>query len=583
MDKTIDRINDHLWNLRTFIAWSRSGPDPGILDKYGGQITSVPLSEANADMERRFSYNERLLMAGKVTDIPELNTSWPLLELKTEDDVFAAQVEFLDTAGVRITARPQRVYPYRTAAAQTIGWVGPPQAGDKALFSGDSLGRYLSDELCGREDGTEHVCEAILRGRRGERAHDIEGRLMKQTFPVSGRDVRLTIDIELQGRIEQHLLDCSFNPNCGAPSAVVVMDIDTSEVLALVSVPVFDLNDVRSGYERLASDPKLPLLNRAINRQYPPGSVVKPLILVAGLETGSISPEQVISCPSSQPRNGWPGCWIYNQFRVGHDDVWSGQGGNYSRNAVRGSCNIYFSQLAERIEPRLLQWWLYAFGYGRPVKLAPDLPITSPATGARDLRQAPGRISTAAAEGDVWSFEQIPSLQRNERRYFGIGQGSLRVTPLQVAGSMAALARGGIYRPPRLFIERNKSAFGAGGSDLVGHGEAERLQISKRFVEIVLDGMEAAVSEPGGTAYEQFAPAAFGQYGVRVYGKTGSTERPDHAWFAGLAVDVRGLGITVVVVVEGAQRGSADAAPIGRDIIEFCMEAGYLEGSHLNY
>jgi cell division protein FtsI/penicillin-binding protein 2 len=167
-------------------------------------------------------------------------------------------------------------------------------------------------------------------------------------------------------------------------------------------------------------------------------------------------------------------------------------------------------------------------------------------------------------------------LEKIERRYFGIGQGSLRASPLQVAGAMAALARGGVYRPPVLVVERTERPGGAGDSGEGGGGQ--RLEISERTVAIVLDGMEAAISEPGGTAYEQFAHADFARYGLRVYGKTGSTERPDHAWFAGFAVDRGGRGVVVVVVVEGAQRGSSDAAPIGRDVIDFCLEAGYLGG-----
>jgi cell division protein FtsI/penicillin-binding protein 2 len=93
---------------------------------------------------------------------------------------------------------------------------------------------------------------------------------------------------------------------------------------------------------------------------------------------------------------------------------------------------------------------------------------------------------------------------------------------------------------------------------------------------MVREGMRAIVEEPGGTAYPEFANAGFGAQGIRVYGKTGSTERPEHAWFAGFAVDSSGRAVAVAVLVEGGKRGSSDAAPLGRDILHFCVQAGYI-------
>jgi len=163
-------------------------------------------------------------------------------------------------------------------------------------------------------------------------------------------------------------------------------------------------------------------------------------------------------------------------------------------------------------------------------------------------------------------FEDLPPLKASERRYFGIGQGNLRVTPLQVANAMAAIARGGVYKPPRLF---------AGEPNVPDIGRVN-LDISAETMDVVRDGMAAVVGEPGGTAYNVFAYSGFGREGVRVYGKTGSTEAPDTAWFAGFAEDGAGRKIALAVVVEGGQHGSSDAAPLGRDIISFCIEAGYL-------
>jgi len=102
------------------------------------------------------------------------------------------------------------------------------------------------------------------------------------------------------------------------------------------------------------------------------------------------------------------------------------------------------------------------------------------------------------------------------------------------------------------------------------------LNISTQTLDVVYDGMSAVVNETGGTAYTRFAEAPLTQYGVHVYGKTGSTEQPDHAWFAGFATDSSGRKLAISVLVEGGKRGSHDAAPLAREILRFCINAGYL-------
>jgi penicillin-binding protein 2 len=565
IEARIRTINDRTWNLRSFLAWVRSGPDPSILAKYNGQIDSVPESEALADFEQKFpDEDERLLRIAGVDYIAEMDKSWPLLELETDDDIFTAQLEFLDIEGVSILPKAHRVYPYGSVAAQTIGWVGPAtQKEDLELFEGDKLSRYLSDEVCGRDDGTEYVCETLLRGRRGQVVYDIDQELVDRTDSEFGEDVTLTLDIGLQERIEEYLADCGHNTNCQAPMAAVVIDVSTNDILALVSMPVFDLNHIRQNYGAALGDPNEPLRNRAINKQYPPGSVVKPLILIAGLESRKIAADEVISCPAKKAPAGWPSCWLYNRFSwMCHDD----KGPNYARNAVKGSCNIYFSRLANRIEPSVLQGWLYAFGYGREIPLSPA--AVRDGKQGRDLRQAAGVISSSKPEGPASFLEQLPILAAGERRYFGIGQGNLRATPLQVANAMAGIARGGLYETPRLFIEDAHETNTESGS--------VDLNISAATLEVVREGMSAVVNEPEGTAYNEFAPAGFGLQGIEVFGKTGSTEAPDHAWFAGFAEDGAGRAVAVAVVVEGGQHGSSDAGPLARDIIQFCADAGYI-------
>jgi penicillin-binding protein 2 len=563
IENRIQAINDKTWNSRTFLAWRRNYLDQNILKKYNNEITNIPASAAIADFKKKEpNRNRRLLLTAKVDDIPDMNKNWPLLELKTDDDIFTAQFEFLNIDGISILPKAQRFHPYGSVAAQTIGWVGPAtQKEDIKLFENDKLSSYLSDEVCGREDGAEYVCETILRGRRGEVVYDIDRQLVKQTETRFGKDVSLTLDIELQQRIEEYLADCNLNPNCKAPMAAAVIEVVSGDILALVSMPKFDLNRARYDYDVLKNDPNKPLINRAIYKQYPPGSVVKPLILIAGLEAGKITPDEIISCPAKKAPRGWPSCWLYNKYPwTSHDDKWQ----NHARNAIKGSCNIYFSRLANRIDPLVLQQWLFNFGYGHKIPLVPTaVRETGP---NRNLRQAQGQISNIPPRSTISHLEQLPPLEKSERRYFGIGQGNLRATPLQVANAMAAIARGGLYKHTRLFMGNTDDPKFASTS----------LNISPETLDIVRDGMSAVVNEAGGTAYNEFAPAGFDEQGINVYGKTGSTEKPDHAWFSGFAEDSAGHSIAIAVVVEGGQHGSSDASPLARDIIQFCIDAQYI-------
>ncbi|MCX5645824.1 MAG: penicillin-binding transpeptidase domain-containing protein [Phycisphaerae bacterium] len=564
----IKALNDAFWNTRSFLAWVRGSPDPNLIAKYK-TLNSVPLPEALAHFERQYpDHAERTKRITKVdvNDIPDLNQTLTLVDLKTEEDVFEAQLALLDVDDVQILPTGHRYYPYRSAAAQTIGWVGQAtQPRDVNAFKDDPLARYRQGEVCGREDGVEYVCESILRGRRGEIVHDIDGRLVRETETEFGQDVQLTLDIELQRQIEQRLTDPKINPDYAqAPMAGAIIDVRSGDILALVSLPSYDLNAARYQYDTLRKDPNRPLINRTINFSlYPPGSVAKPVVLIAGLESGAITPEETISCPATPAPPGWPDCLIYRKDKVGHNSSWV----NKARNAIKGSCNVYFSHLADRIEPRVLQEWFFRFGYGREVPLPYPEP---PSSGSipRRLRQASGQIGStlASAYADIESVDQLPPLFERDRKMFGIGQGNFRVTPLQVANAFATLARRGRFLPPRLFLSPESPPA----------AEPNDLPISPTTLDVVYDGMYAVVNERGGSAYNAFTGSGLTQHGVKVYGKTGSTERPYDAWFAGFAEDQEGRKIALAVVVEGGQRGGGDVGPLAREILQLCVQQGYL-------
>lgn len=553
--------NEQIWNMRAFQAWRHNCPKSELLKKYNNPL-EVKKSEFLTDFENHFpDANERLLLVAK-ENISEMHESLSLMELKTEDDIFTAQLEFMNIDGVEIVPTAKRLYPYGSSAAQTIGWVSPAHNEDKKIFADDKFLRYLGGELCGRR-GAEYICESILRGRRGEIFYDIDGN-ESLTENQPGKDVRLTLDIELQKKIESFFSEYEHDPNCGQGISAVVIEISTGEILAMLSLPSFDLNRARYDYDHLISDGNTPIINRAINKTYPPGSSVKPLILIAALQSGKITPYETISCSAAQKTpEGWPQCWITKKYSwLGHDEQFAAEGGNTARNAIRGSCNIYFSRLADRIEPEVLQRWLFDFGYGRQI-LSTPAEIANGKYNRRFL-QAAGTISSSNPKHAVTTFEQIPPLQERERKMFGIGQGNLWATPLQITNAIAAIARGGLFEEPRLFIEKDVKA------------EAVSLGLKQQTIDTIYDGMYAVVNKVNGTAYNVFLGNNFSRQDVKVYGKTGSTERPDNAWFAGFAKDSTSRGIAVAVVVEGGQHGSSDAAPLARQIIQFCIDSGYL-------
>ncbi len=560
LEEKIKAKNDQVWNLRLFQAWRENCFKSELFQKHKDNLFAVKLSDFTSDFESFFpNADDRLLLVTR-QDIAEMHDSLSLLELITDNDIFTAQLEFMNIDGVEIVPGAKRIYPYTTVAAQTIGWVSPAHEQDKDLFEDDKFSRYLIGELCGRR-GIEYVCESILRGKRGEIFYDIDGNEIRTENEV-GRDVRLTIDIQLQQSIEKFLVEYPHDPNCKPGISAVVIDVSSGDILALVSLPTFDLNRARYDYDRLINDTNEPMINRAIYKTYPPGSSVKPIILTAGLETFAITPDIPISCPAHKPEEGWPQCLLNRQHPYfGHDMQFESEGGNIARNAIRGSCNIYFSRLADRINTEKLQLWLYNFGYGRKI-LFPPSSLSDP-NAQRNFLQAQGSISSSRPDLIIQSPNDLPPLNSTEKRYFGIGQGNLWATPLQVTNAMATIARKGLFQMPRLFIEQTQP-------------EYTDLHLAPSTINTIYDGMHAVVYEIHGTAYTAFRDNDFFRKDVTVYGKTGSTESPENACFAGFAKDNSAKAIALAVVVEGGQRGSSDAAPLAKQIIQFCIDEGYL-------
>lgn len=549
----IEAINQRIWELGRFVWWKRRNP-AGDFQTYQRQRDQIdPAVIVRMDLQ-------------------EMRQFYPLVELDSRQ-LLEAQRVIDQLEGVVIRPEKRRYYPYGSAACQLIGWVASARPEQLPQLTDDEFVRYLEGETAGK-DGIEQAFEPLLRGRRGQVVYDKDGKEISRIEPEFGADVPLTLDIDLQQAIEQMFSDPQQNPNADRSCAAVVLDGATGDILAAVSTPVFDLNRVRQEYSRLAADRAAPLVHKALERNYPPGSTVKPLILAIGLEDKKVLPDEIISCPYQPPPSGWPRC-LMQRMGYCHDARWEGEGGNNAVNAMRGSCNIYFSHVAHRLKSRTLQAGLFMFGYGQAV-LKLQLPewfvwrYPEWSDWPCQLRQAHGNLVDRLQLAPAASLSDVPPLRNEwERRFWGIGQGNLRVTVLQAGAALAALARGGVYKPPRLVLD---------SADPFNERSQRLLALSATTIQTVKKGMWAVVNRDGGSAYRVFhqPKSELFEQGITIYGKTGSTERPEHAWFECFAEDTAGRLIVVVVLVEGGNRGADDAAPLGHSILRLCSQRGYL-------
>ncbi|MCJ7545122.1 MAG: hypothetical protein MUP47_11290, partial [Phycisphaerae bacterium] len=385
----------------------------------------------------------------------------------------------------------------------------------------------------------ERKCEDLLRGHRGNRRlHRITGAALSETPAQNGRDVHLTLDIALQQE-----LAALIPPRTSG--CIVVLSLPEGHVLAMVSVPGYDLNTYRESFAKLARDDLFfPLRHRAVSQLYAPGSTAKPIAALAGLGSGAIGLQTVFTCegyfnPSDTTKFR---CWT----------VARGMGGHGSLNVVEGlkhSCNVFFYHVGQEVGGPEMARWFGEFGFTSP----PGLGLPEERAGIVDATPGVG-----------------------ESRLLAIGQGPVAVTPLHVANAMATIARDGLFRAPALVLEDARE---------VG---SHQLALTGEQVAAVKEGMHKVVDEPGGTAYKVFHGEDAEPLGIEVCGKTGTAtmaalktssgqrREGDMAWFAGFA-PYRDPQIAFAVVLEYVEGGGgANAGPVAREAIRACMKRGYL-------
>ncbi|MGB0166164.1 MAG: penicillin-binding protein 2, partial [Luteibaculum sp.] len=436
-------------------------------------------------------------------------------------------------------SRTLRTYPYRIAA-HVLGYVGEVSPGML-----DENPYYRKGDYIGY-NGIEKFYEPVLRGRRGVRYVVVDVHNNTQgaykggaydTLPVSGENIQLTLDAELQKYAEDLLV--------GKRGAVVAIEPETGEILALANNPKYDPNlligRVRSAnYNKMLRDTLKPLFNRALMARYPPGSTFKLINGLIGLEEGVIDAETRYSC-----RQGY----YFNGGKVGCHAHSSPVSFLYS---VTTSCNAYYCNvfknlmdLGDETEKNYKRWRSYLTEFGLGKKLGVDLPSENsgfiPETSYYDKFYGRNR----------WKGLTIISL--------AIGQGEIGVSPLQMANMCATIANRGHYFTPHLI----KSFQSSPDSLPPQYRVKNKVDIDSVYWEMVVEGMANVVERGTGRR-------AYISKEISVCGKTGTAQNPhgkDHSIFIAFAPKDNPK-IAVAVYVENVGFGSTWAAPIASLVIE---------------
>jgi penicillin-binding protein 2 len=465
----------------------------------------------------------------------------PLLLRKDipEATMVAVEERRLDLPGVSLRVRPIRAYPSGGVAANLLGYVSEV---NQAQLAREEYRDFRPGENLGQA-GVERRYDGFIRGVDGGEQIEVDARgrvlrLVNRTEPRSGSNVHLTIDKRLQDAAE-----AAF---AGKKGAVVAMNPTSGEILVMVSRPSYDPNlfaQRLSGedWQRIAGDAGHPLQNRAYQAQYPPGSIFKLIVAIAGLESGALTPETKFHCPGS-----------YHLGNVKFD-CWK-KGGHGTQDlfgAIVHSCNVYFYQAGLRVGIDETVKVARAFGLGEP----PGLGLGDEVRGHLPDPQPRRRGQPGWSAGNTLVAS--------------IGQGPVVTSPMQLLAMVAAIANGGnIYKP---YVLRKITTT---GGEVLEEYEPElvrKVQVNPETLAFVRRAMLGVVD--GGTGARSRVP------GVPIGGKTGTAQvvkkgetkgqaaLKDHAWFVSFA-PVDNPTLAVVVLVENGGFGGQVAAPIAKAIYE---------------
>ena len=519
-----------------------------------GAVAGMPFQKVKKEIKDQTA----LLPASPVT-----------LEQKVDKDLVYYLRERQDKfPGVSAEQVYVRDYPDGTLGAHLFGYVSE--------INEDQLKEQVYDGLEPGDrigaTGLESQYDNVLRGRNGavrvqvDASGEPRGRELSRVNPVSGDNLKLTIDEKIQAAGEQALLA----EGGGKPGAFVVMKVDDGSILGMGSYPTFDPSlytpPVSSKtVENLANNETKPLLNRATQASYVTGSTFKLITATAALEDGLRTPDSVFDDQGSFMFAGreWRNAGAEPYGPVNMVD------------ALRVSSDVFFYDVgisAERVYEKtgkeVIQDWASKYGFGQPTGL--DLP-----------GEGGGLIPTPEWRNQLYKDAQKPNSfggtdaiypQETNRPWtvgddmnLSVGQGDLGATPLQLAVAYAAMGNGGDVVRPHLALEAEDP--NGAVTQTFDPAPSRHIDISETTRSTIMEGLREAANEPGGTSYGVFGGAGFP---IEIAGKTGTAEKtfplPDQSWYAALA-PFNNPKYVVVVTVEGGGFGADTAAPAVRDIL----------------
>ncbi len=477
-------------------------------------------------------------------------------ERLTDEELAAFAVRRPHFPGLDIRARLGRSYPYGTAAAHLLGYVGGISADDKKTLDPTA---YAGTTHVGKIS-VERSFETRLHGTPGHEdvVVNVHGRKMQvldRVRSLPGEDVILTIDMDAQMAANQGLQ--------GKRGAAVAIDPRNGEVLAFVSTPAYDPNAISAGLSRraylaLQEDLDQPMFNRALRGQYPPGSTIKPMVALAALHYGVATAERRVGCRGAFSLPG-----SSHRFR---DWKPEGHGSVDLYNAIEQSCDVYFYTVARELGIDRLGSFLESFGLGS-------------VTGIDIGGEKTGLVPSIAWKKKAFRRPGEQVWFPGETVIAGIGQGYMLVTPLQLAHATATIAAKGQRFQPTLFRGTRNSATGTIEYEAPRPLPPVPDQEPAQWAAII-EGMHGVMHGPRGTARAVGLNAPYqmaGKSGTAQVFTIGQKEkyiakdvaerRRDHALFIAFA-PLEAPRIAVAVVIENGESGSKVAAPIARAVMD---------------
>ena len=430
--------------------------------------------------------------------------SWPPYTFATDVSIdFITRVKELSLPGVEIETTSVRKYNTQYAA-HLLGYTGPITRDTWSTYK--EKGGYTMNDTVGIT-GAESAFESYLKGTSGQRAieRNENGKIISSQWltnsetgeslaPQPGQNVFLTIDIDLQQQVEDILASgvASLQSKETEGAACVVLDVNSGDVLASASYPTYSLATFRQDYNTLRDDPLNPLLNRALQGLYPPGSTFKMITAIGALEENKVTPTEQINDLGrytfySSPQ---PQCWYFRQYGRTH-------GLQNVSDAIMNSCNYYFYEVGRRLGIDLLDQYAAMFGLGQKTGI--------------ELTESAGVVASPAfteSLGGTWYEGNILSV--------AIGQESTQVTPIQLANYIATLVNGGTRYSTHLLKTVKSNDF----SEVTYNYEPQvvsQIEIQDENLEAVKLGMLKLTTEGS-------VSSAFKDVPVQVGAKTGSAQ-----------------------------------------------------------